>query len=122
MSYVPIICVDFDGTLCENKWPGIGTPRLDIIHKLLEVRERLGAKLILWTCRTGEDLDEAIDFCNHYGLKFDAVNDNLQLMKNQFGTDPRKVCCTFYLDDKNIGLGDVPYLDQLILDEIERHS
>ena len=23
-SFVPIYAVDFDGTLCESKWPGIG--------------------------------------------------------------------------------------------------
>lgn len=25
-SFVPIYAVDFDGTLCESKWPGIGAP------------------------------------------------------------------------------------------------
>ena len=121
MSYIPIIAVDFDGTLCENKWPGIGAPKLDVINKLIELRKKLGVKLILWTCRTDEDLVQAVDFCNYYGLRFDAVNDHLDAMKEKFGNDPRKVCCTLYLDDKNVTLSDVPNLEEIMLNEIERH-
>ena len=29
-----IIAVDFDGTLCENKWPDIGEPNVDLISYL----------------------------------------------------------------------------------------
>lgn len=28
LKSVKIIAVDFDGTLCENNWPGIGAPLL----------------------------------------------------------------------------------------------
>lgn len=48
-----IIAVDFDGTLCENKWPEIGEPMFGTIAYLLKEKEQ-GAKLILWTCRVGE--------------------------------------------------------------------
>lgn len=30
-----VIAVDFDGTLCENHWPSIGMPHLDMINWLL---------------------------------------------------------------------------------------
>ena len=30
-----IIAVDFDGTLCENKWPEIGEPNTELISYLL---------------------------------------------------------------------------------------
>ena len=29
-----IIAVDFDGTMCENKWPEIGEPNLELIAYL----------------------------------------------------------------------------------------
>lgn len=29
MMYNQIIAVDFDGTLCENKWPEIGEPNTE---------------------------------------------------------------------------------------------
>lgn len=48
--YSKIIAVDFDGTLCENKWPEIGEPKCAMISKLKK-EQLAGAKLILWTCR-----------------------------------------------------------------------
>lgn len=48
-----IIAVDFDGTLCENKWPEIGEANEDMIYYLRK-RQAEGDKLILWTCRVGD--------------------------------------------------------------------
>lgn len=48
-----IIAVDFDGTLCENKWPEIGEPKKGVIEYLKE-RRKNGAKLILWTLCGGK--------------------------------------------------------------------
>ena len=79
----PIIAVDFDGCLCENKFPRIGAANTAAIAKLRQ-RRREGAKLILWTCRTGTQLREALDFCELYGLRFDAVNDNLPEIIEKF--------------------------------------
>lgn len=53
MSHPTTYAVDFDGTLCENAYPEIGAPNLPLIDKLIS-RRRLGAKVILWTCREGE--------------------------------------------------------------------
>lgn len=50
MSHTTTYAVDFDGTLCENAYPEIGAPNLPLIDKLISCR-RLGAKIILWTCR-----------------------------------------------------------------------
>lgn len=71
-----IIAVDFDGTLCEEKWPEIGSANQPIIDELIRRKEN-GDKLILWTCRCGSLLDAAILWCLNHGLEFDAVNDNL---------------------------------------------
>jgi len=56
-SFVPIYAVDFDGTLCESKWPGIGAPNKKLIQHLIQRRTE-GAKVILWTCRVEEHLKE----------------------------------------------------------------
>lgn len=45
-SFVPIYAVDFDGTLCESKWPGIGAPNKKLIQHLVQRRTE-GAKVIL---------------------------------------------------------------------------
>ena len=48
-----IIATDFDGTICESKWPEIGAPNLEVIDYLKDRKEH-GAKLILFTCREGK--------------------------------------------------------------------
>ena len=68
------IAVDFDGTLCYSKWPELGQPNLALIEYLQEWK-RNGNKLILWTCRAGEALSKAVEWCREQNLEFDAVND-----------------------------------------------
>lgn len=91
MSHPTTYAVDFDGTLCENAYPEIGAPNLPLIDKLIS-RRRLGAKIILWTCREGEMLTRAVEF--------DAVNDNTEELKRAYGTNPRKIGADYYIDDK----------------------
>lgn len=59
-----IIAVDFDGTLCENKWPEIGMPNEELIE-YLKKRQANGEKLILWTSRNEEQTKEAVDVRRH---------------------------------------------------------
>ena len=96
-----IIAVDFDGTLCENAWPGIGPARAGVIDDVLE-QQMTGAKLILWTTRRGEKLEEAVKWCAARGIAFDAVNENLSEVIERFGGDTRKVFADEYLDDKAV--------------------
>lgn len=104
-----IIAVDFDGTLCEAKWPEIGEPRQFVINQLIK-QQADGAKLILWTCREGELLRAAVMWCLNHGLQFDAINDNLEENKTLYGNNSRKVYATEYWDDKSVvivGAGEV---------------
>lgn len=96
-----IIAVDFDGTLCENKWPEIGKPNTELIAYLKE-RQEAGDKLILWTCRVGEALKNAIDWSAAQGLIFDTINENLPEVIDEFGCNTRKVFANEYIDDRNI--------------------
>ena len=94
-----IIAVDFDGCLVESQWPEIGAPRWDVIDAVREERKK-GAALILWTCRSGRYLDEAVDFCRKVGLLFDAVNDNLPEVVDLYGgSNCRKIVAEDYWDD-----------------------
>lgn len=95
-----IWAVDFDGTLCENKWPEIGAPNTKLIDFLIGIRNA-GANVILYTMREGQKLDEAVKWCHSYGLYFDAVNDNVPVMKGVYGNNPRKVFANYYVDDHN---------------------
>lgn len=97
-----IIAVDFDGTLVEDKFPEIGEPIHYIWKKLREAQSK-GARVILWTCRNGKNLKDAIEFCTSHGLHFDAINENLDECKILFDNDTRKVYANEYWDDKSIG-------------------
>ena len=96
-----VIAVDFDGCLCEANGPDIGAPRMPVIRELL-LQQAEGAKIILWTCREGEQLQAAVMWCLNHGIKFDAINDNLEENKERYGNNCRKVWATEYWDDKSV--------------------
>lgn len=100
MSCKKVIAIDFDGTLCKSKYPAILKPKRRVIKRAIKEQKR-GALLILWTCREGKELTEAIDWCRSYGLTFDAINSNPREQVRIFGTDPRKVGADEYWDDKS---------------------
>lgn len=95
-----IIAVDFDGTLCKNKWPEIGMPNEELIE-YLKRRQANGEKLILWTSRNEEQTKDAVEWCKDNGLVFDAVNDNLPEIVEAFGGNCRKIFANEYIDDRN---------------------
>jgi hydroxymethylpyrimidine pyrophosphatase-like HAD family hydrolase len=94
-----IIAVDFDGTLCEDAYPSIGS----IKHETFlycQMEKAKGAILILWTCRSGKALLEAEQWLALTGLEFDYVNVNAAEAIAKFGEDPRKIYADEYIDDK----------------------
>lgn len=95
------IAVDFDGTLCEECFPKIGTENGQLILTLKRMKDE-GHKLILWTCRAGEQLQDALDWCRFRGLEFDAVNENLPEHIAKYGGDTRKAFADVYIDDKSV--------------------
>lgn len=99
MNGAKVIAIDFDGCLCENAWPEIGAPHEDVIAAALAERAA-GTKLILWTCRTGELLENAVAWCAERGLVFDAINDDLPERVEKYGTPGRKVSADEYWDDR----------------------
>lgn len=102
-----VIAIDFDGTLCTDAFPKIGEPIWPVIGAALAEREA-GTKLILWTCRTGTELEQAVATAKNWGLTFDAVNENLPERIEQFGNDPRKIGADEYWDDRAVMLWDIP--------------
>jgi hypothetical protein len=96
-----IIAVDFDGTLVDFQYPYIGKPNIALIKTLINLK-KAGHKLILWTCRVGNELEEAESFCKAFGLEFNEVNKNLPESIAAYGSDARKVLADIYVDDKGI--------------------
>lgn len=95
-----IIAIDFDGVLCINNYPKIGEANEETITYFIRRKEE-GDKLILWTCRKGIYLNNAIAWCRKRGLEFDAVNENLPEIIESFRGDTRKIYADLYFDDHN---------------------
>jgi hydroxymethylpyrimidine pyrophosphatase-like HAD family hydrolase len=95
------IAVDFDGTIVDHEYPGIGKEKLFAFQTLKEL-EKMGIRLILWTFRAGKELDEAVAFCRENGIEFYAVNKNYP--EEVFNENiSRKIDADLYIDDKNLG-------------------
>ena len=95
------IAVDFDGTIVEHKFPDIGEELLFSIETLKEL-QRQQHLLILWTFRSGKELDEAVGYCHQRGLEFYAVNKNYP--EEEFEDSiSRKINADIYIDDRNLG-------------------
>ena len=96
-----IYAVDFDGTLSFGRFPGVGDPN-DNLFRFLKAEKERGARLILNTCRTGDDLAVAVEYCRDHGLEFEFVNENLPELIELYGGDTRKINADFYIDDKAV--------------------
>jgi hypothetical protein len=95
------IAVDFDGTIVEHEYPKIGKEKLFAFRTLKEL-EKQGARLILWTFRSGKELEEAVEFCRQNGIEFYAVNKNYP--EEVFDENiSRKIDADLFIDDKNLG-------------------
>jgi hydroxymethylpyrimidine pyrophosphatase-like HAD family hydrolase len=96
-----IIAVDFDGTIVEHRYPAIGKEMLFAFATLKALQQK-GHKLILWTIRTGELLQEAVDYCRENGVEFYAVNKNYPEEQLDDNTS-RKLNVDIFIDDRNVG-------------------
>lgn len=98
-----LIAVDFDGTIVEHRYPEIGEEKPFAVQTLrMLIAER--HKLILWSVREGELLDEAVEWCRERGIEFYAINRDYPeetLTNNDHFS--RKLKVDLFIDDRNIG-------------------
>lgn len=95
-----IYAIDFDGTIVQDKFPEIGEA-IPYVQNFIKAHQAQGDKFILWTCRTKEYLQAAVDYCHSQGIVFDAINSNIPWVMSEYEDDPRKIFADFYIDDKN---------------------
>lgn len=98
-----VYAIDFDGTLCENQYPQIGSPKPEVIEYVKNLK-RQGNIIILWTCRTGKALEDAVSWCKDKGIEFDKVNENVKEVIKEYSEDSRKILADYYVDDKAISV------------------
>ncbi len=98
------ICVDFDGTVVDHRYPEIGEPVPWAIKWLLRL-QACGARIILFTMRsdgqkTGNLLTEAVQYLAKNGVKLYGINTN----PDQKGwTSSPKAYGDVYIDDLAFG-------------------
>lgn len=96
-----VLAIDFDGTVVEHKYPAIGKEMLFAFATLKALQQK-GHKLILWTIRTGNLLQDAVDYCKENGVEFYAVNKNYPEEVLDEKTS-RKLNADIFIDDRCIG-------------------
>ena len=99
------IAVDFDGTIVENEFPGIGPINQDVREFIVQ-KKKEGHIIILWTTRDNEKLQEAVNFCDEHGIPVDLVNENVGWL--DFETSD-KIFADVYVDDRGLN----PFDDNL---------
>ncbi len=97
-----ILAVDFDGTIVEDGYPGIGNEQ-PFAFSTLKKFQLEGYRLILWTYRSGKKLEEAVTFCKKNGIEFYAVNESYPGEQYNGQEISRKIHADYFIDDRNIG-------------------
>lgn len=93
-----IFAVDFDGVIVANDYPRIGDamPGAKATMNALRVA---GHGIIIWTCRTGDGLVEAVTWLDSHRIQYDAINRDVPI--NDIFVPGTKVYANVYLDDKS---------------------
>lgn len=115
-----IIAVDFDGTCVKHKYPLIGS---DIgAQKTLMKLVNSGHQLILYTMRSGDELQEAINWFRKNKITLFSVNTNPS--QKTWTTSP-KCYAQLYIDDAALGIplkrdsnDERPYVDWNAVEEL----
>ena len=94
-----VVAVDFDGTIVKHRYPVVGAPVKGALDFMKELQAE-GVKLILWTMRSGRELQDAIDYCRQNGVTFYAHNVN---PTQRSWTHSPKAYAQLYIDDAALG-------------------
>ena len=98
---MPIIAIDFDGTIIQDKYPDIGNPYPGAIQAINELYDD-GYCIIIDSCRARDKEDEMIDWLNRNGVKYCHCNENCRILIRRYSTDCRKISADIYIDDKSL--------------------
>lgn len=108
-----IIAIDFDGTCVTHAYPVVGHEigASYVLRKLI----KNGHQLILWTMRSDDRLQDAVDWFKKNRIKLYGINSNPT--QNAWTNSP-KAYAQLYIDDAALGcplhlskLSERPYAD-----------
>lgn len=97
------ICVDFDGTCVTHEYPNVGRDigAVPVLRKLVNT----GHKIILFTMRSGPELQDAVKWFEQNKIPLHGVNKNPT--QHKWTTSP-KAYGELYIDDAALG---IPLID-----------
>lgn len=93
------IAVDFDGTLVTHDYPEVGQ-ELPGAAETCKALIAEGHQLILWTMRSGKELQDAVQWCFERGITLVGVNKN---PTQESWTQSPKAYASIYIDDAALG-------------------
>jgi len=93
------IGVDFDGTIVDYRFPEIGKPAPGALA-WLKRWEELGGRIILFTMRSGQTLEAAVDFLRGKDIQLYGINRNPE--QDSWTSSP-KAFAHVYVDDAAFG-------------------
>ena len=97
-----IIAVDFDGTIVRSNFPEI-KGEVPYAGEVLRRLHKNGHYIIIWTCRCGVNLLDAINWLVEHDVPFSKVNDHNPENLQKYGEGGKKVFAHCYIDDRNVG-------------------
>lgn len=117
------ICIDFDGTCVKHEYPRIGgnINSQETLRRLV----KNGHKLILFTMRSGKELDDAVKWFNDNKIDLYGINENPTQKK---WTQSPKAYGQLYIDDAALGTPlvfnniDRPYVNWEVVTSILEHN
>jgi len=98
---MPVIGIDFDGTIVEDNFPEIGPAIPGAIETIKEWYDA-GYWIIIHSCRSGMLEDNMNAWLGANRVKRHATNDNIDHLIQKYGSNPRKLGVDINIDDKNI--------------------
>ena len=110
---MPIIAIDFDGTInCngEDTYPICGEPRMHA-KQVIDFMHKLGIKIVIWTSRDVaynqdekrmyDHMSPMIEWLDANEIHYDAINKSIQFAP--YAYNGRKVYAHMYVDDRSFG-------------------
>lgn len=96
-----IAAIDFDGTLVEHEYPMVGA-EVEDAFRWLHYLHRQGVKLMLWTMRSGQTLEDAVRYCRDRGVTFWGLNENPEQTATGWSLSAKQYAHV-YVDDAALG-------------------
>lgn len=93
------ICVDFDGTCVLHEYPEVG-PEVPFAVEVLQRLVEQGDRIILWTMRSGKELEDAISWFIERDIPLFGINENPE--QKEWTASP-KAYGQIYIDDAAFG-------------------